>query len=179
MGAAFVTSFRIENKTAETIYVTPIGTIGREGYKRPLPVKLLPFPAVPAFRAGDFQLLPGENVKIYYDWDDINFSEIMVEDKHGRQFQQVTDQAPTANQYHSPRQEAYAIESLATLEQALPTVAAAALQARRSWIGATVEWAILICPWIAYYFLKRILGRLEKVKLVPAGTADQEPKVTV
>src|SRR4051812_11394635 len=78
-GAIFITDFVVENRTKKVILVTPVGTVGAEGIKAPLPVKLLAFPPLPALRCGTYRLVPGESVRIQYDMDDINFSEIVVE----------------------------------------------------------------------------------------------------
>jgi hypothetical protein len=156
-GAVFVVSFTVENRTGQVISITPVGTVGKEGVKWPLPVKLFAFPLA-ALRQGGFRLADGESMTIRYDMDDINFSEIVIADEHGRQFQLITDPDPTADQYHGPVQRHYMISELAILEPVSPPVQAAASRAaQRDARLLTVELTLLIGPWVVYAGLKRAL----------------------
>lgn len=111
-GAAFIADFIIENRTTQTVSVTPIGTVGKEGTKWPLPTMMFKFPPLSALRAGGFSLAPGESITVLYDMDDINFSEIVVEDGQSQQYQLVVNPNPTTNQYHAPRQRRFVIDDL-------------------------------------------------------------------
>lgn len=149
VGGAFVTDFTIENRTDTAIVVTPVGTIG-EGRRAPLPVVMLAFPQFPALRSGGYRLAPGESIRIQYDMDDINFSEIVVAAEPDRLLQLVTDPTPTAIQYHGPLQPHYSIDDLAQLEPVPLPVQKAAQAADRQWVVFCRINALLFGPWLMY-----------------------------
>jgi hypothetical protein len=156
--AAFVTDFTIENRTAVALTVSPVGTIGKEGHKAPLPIKLFALFPLPAPRVGDFRLEPGESITICYDTDDINFSEIVVRDDEGHWHQLVTDPNPTVRQYHGPAKRHFIIDDLASLGEVPPSVRRAA-EAGSQW-GMLVAFVVLLVgPWLLYYFAGLILRR--------------------
>jgi hypothetical protein len=161
--AIFIAGFTVENLTDKAIVITPVGTYGKEGQRGPLPVTMSWFPYLPAFQGGGFRLPAGGTVTICYDWDDVNFSEIVVEDEQARQFQMVTDPNPTTNQYHAPSQERCAIDDLARLGEVVPAVRDAAEAAQRQLTGATRFYALLFGPWLIYgvlcYWMRRLSGR--------------------
>jgi hypothetical protein len=116
LALAFVTDIRIENRLDEPIWVTPIGTVGKKGTRRPLPVCRRRIPYEPSRQRGNFRVDPGERCAIYYDWDDINFSEVVVRTEAGRLFQLIANPDPTGRQYvQAPRSE-FIIDDLAGLE---------------------------------------------------------------
>ncbi|WP_435011514.1 hypothetical protein P12x_002827 [Tundrisphaera lichenicola] len=159
---AFVVDFAVENRTAEPIVVTPVGTVGQDGSRYALPVKSRFAPFLPAKQAGGFRLASGECITIRYDMDDINFSEIFVEATGGRRFQLVTDRTPTENQYHGPRQRRFTIDDLSRLEEARPEVEQAARRAHRSLtLGPIlIGCLILVGPWFVLFAAKWALNRL-------------------
>lgn len=159
-GVAFVTDFTVENHTGGNIAVTPVGTIGKEGRKAPLPVKMLL--VLPAIHAGGFRLGPGEAITIRYDMDDINFSEIVVDDDKGQHLQLITDPNPTTKQYHRPLQRLYVIDDLAQLNVVTPAVARAAQASHGQWSLAAWEMSILFGPWLIFSALKLALRRFER-----------------
>lgn len=160
-GAAFVTDFTVENRTGDTIVVTPVGTVGPDGRRVPLPVKMLAWPSVSAFRSGGYRLAPGACVRIQYDMDDINFSEIVVAAaaEPRRTLQLVTNPNPTTNQYRGPMQPCYVIDDLTGLEAAPPAMQAAARAADRQWVIAVVELSLVLGPWVAYAIISRMARR--------------------
>jgi len=116
LALAFVTDIRIENRLDEPIWVTPIGTVGKAGARRPLPVCRRRIPYEPSRQRGNFRVDPGERRAIYYDWDDINFSEVVIRTEAGRLFQIIANPDPTGRQYvQAPRSE-FIIDDLAALE---------------------------------------------------------------
>jgi hypothetical protein len=131
MQLAFLTSFKVENQSGQDIWVTPIGTIGAEGRKSRLPIFITVIPAFHAIKTGRFHLKDGETLKIKYDWDDINFSEIAVEAKGGQFYQSIVDPKPTENRYHPPRSRHFIIPELETLPSIQPTVLEATNQPDR------------------------------------------------
>lgn len=148
--AAFTASFTIENRTDAVLVATPVGAAGPEGDRLPLPVVLSEWLPLPAFRAGDYRLLPKKSVTIYYDMDDINLSEILVETERGRALELVTDPKPTANQYHGPLQSRYIIDDLSQLEPASLPIQVAAHAAGSQWAVAGVMYSLLLGPWLVY-----------------------------
>jgi len=148
-GAAFVADLTVENRTAETVWITPIGAVGDEGVRVPLPIMLARIPlALPAFQHGDFRLLPGEVVTISYDFDDVNFSEVVIRDAQGRWTQVVADPHPTANRYHAPLQKPFVLSDFSQrhepTKETREAVARALFQSSRS----VVIYLVLIAPWV-------------------------------
>lgn len=169
-GVAFIADFTIENRTAQTISVTPVGTVGREGAKSPLPTVMFKSPPLSALRAGGFRLAPGKSVTVLYDWDDINFSEIVVEDGQGQQYQLVVNPMPTTNQYHAPRQRQFVIDDLTRLAQVDPDVSAAARRAQGYQSGAIYMNLLLIGPWLVYGVLRFAISRCHPRSDKPIAT---------
>ncbi len=79
----FQTQFQVVNSSNETIRFTPLGIVQGSGNLRPLPRYSWSVPAVPSVQLGAFRLAPGESRTIVYDWDDIIFTRILVEDADG------------------------------------------------------------------------------------------------
>src|SRR5690348_3526721 len=95
MQLMFVTGFTVQNRTGGTLSVTPIGTVGPDGHRRPLPLMRWQIPAVPASRNGRLPVQSGKTITLYYDWDDINFSELVIEAEDGELRQLVVNPPPT------------------------------------------------------------------------------------
>ena len=148
-GRAFIADFTIANHTNQTIVVTPVGTIDREGHRALLPITISPSVNLPALRSKAFRLAPGELVTISYDMDDIKFSEIVVEDQQFQLYQFIVDPNPTANQFHGLEQD-YVIENLTHLEPADPDVRNAALTAQSSSRRIGSFYTILLGSLVAY-----------------------------
>ena len=126
MQAAFITEFTIENRSGETVHITPVGTVGMEGHKGLLPQFVSAFPAIPAKKESNLIVADRQSIRILYDWDDINFSEIAIRDEAGKWYQLVTDPEPTKDQYHPPHAKHYEIGKLAELPPATRDVIKAA-----------------------------------------------------
>lgn len=159
MQLAFITGFTVENRTAATIHVTPIGTVGPAGDRHPLPLAVWKAPWVPASRLGRFPVRSGETITLYYDWDDINFSELVVEADEGEPRQLVVNPEPTANQYTVPRVTDFVIDDVGRLGAVDPRVreAHAAAQQPVRW------WPILLAtgaPAVTFVVLRRWYRRL-------------------
>lgn len=116
MALAFITRFTVENRMEATIFVTPIGTVGSEGRRFPLSLMRWEFPWMPASQRGRLPVRSGEMITFYYDWDDINFSELVVEAEDGELRQLVVNPKPTLNQYTIPKVTNFVIDDLAKLE---------------------------------------------------------------
>lgn len=119
MQLAFITSFSVQNDTPNALRMTPIGSYGREAskvYKGPLPTYSLPIPAVPGLRQGNFHIRPGETAFIFYDWDDIQLSELVIETPSKSLRQMVVDTCP-ADHYYSPRTDTFVVSSIDSLPE--------------------------------------------------------------
>jgi len=98
MQVAFITSFEVENKLSQDIWITPVGTVGSAGYRSTLPIFRNKWPAISSSTQGNLHMSPGGIITIYYDWDDINFSEILIRTSSWRKVL-VIDPEPTKDQY--------------------------------------------------------------------------------
>ncbi len=77
MQLTFVTTFAVRNDSGQSIELWPLGTAGGTE-PHILPLFATVFPAIPHFGSGRFDLASGGTVEIHYDWDDINFTELLV-----------------------------------------------------------------------------------------------------
>ncbi len=158
MQLTFVTRFRVENQTALPLWVTPVGT-HNSGRKVVLPQFALSFPAIPAIRSRDFRVEPGGSTWIIYDWDDINFSEIVVRDAEGEYRQLVVDPNPPRVNYDRSKQERYVIEGWESLSQPATDVLAAARSPDRQWR----LWGLFVTGFVVlglYLWLWRVYRRV-------------------
>jgi hypothetical protein len=119
---AFVTSFTVENRSGESVRFTPIGTWGRDGNRSRLPIFTVGFPAFRSFKTGDFFLSHLDSKRVFYDWDDINFSEVAIRTEDGRYYQLVVDPNPTKGQYHPPETNRFVIPAVSKLDEIDPRV---------------------------------------------------------
>ena len=150
---AFITQFTIENKTDRPITVTPVGTVGKQGDRHALPIYMWRFPPIPSPQRGGFNVGPGESIDIYYDMDNINFSEIVVHDSDSERGQLVVNPNPTEGQYHAPATKHFVIDDLSALAAVPEPVQNAERDAQ---IASSILWklyAILFGPLIALIFL--------------------------
>ena len=93
----FITGFTVENRTAATVYVTPVGTGELDSRRHPLPLVVWKAPSMPSSQQGQFVVRSGETITLYYDWDDINLSELVVESEDGTLRQLAINARPPAN----------------------------------------------------------------------------------
>ncbi len=124
----FWTGFSVRNSAGEIIYVTPIGTVGREGYRDRLPLSRSSHFSIPPSTNSDFRLSPNEVRRFIYNWDDINFSELAVRDERGHWRQLVVDPHPTERQYRRLAQDFFVIPPFSELPDATEAVRAAAVR---------------------------------------------------
>jgi hypothetical protein len=151
----FITNFKVENQSGQDIWFTPIGTRGAEAQKGLMPIYLTAIPALPAVRIGNYYLKDGDTKKIKYDWDDVNFSEILIKAKNGQFYELIVDLEPTDNQYHPPKSKHFVIPELNTLCVARPNIIEVYDRKNRGWLrclplfGSAVF--VLYCRMIAHY----------------------------
>jgi hypothetical protein len=125
MQSAFVTSFTVANHLDTEICITPIGACGPQGRRATLPQYRSRWPAVRAADETDLRIAPGRVRTVLYDWDDINFSEILVRTDEWRKVL-VVDPEPTQHRYHSPRVTHFAINASTMLAEPTAQVLEAA-----------------------------------------------------
>jgi hypothetical protein len=151
-----ITGFTVENQTAEPIRVTPVGTAGSG--RRLLPVHLARFPAIWGVRNRDFVIPPGHTVDIFYNWDDVLLSEIVVHDARGRVYQiSVDSSAPSGESF--PHQKRFVIAGLDTLPQPEPEVLRVAQSGYHNWR----PWVVLLLSlalWPSFFALRRTYRRV-------------------
>ncbi len=151
MALAFLTTFQVRNDSKGEVQVW-VGGRGESGRPALLPLHLWEFPAVPAFRSGGFGLKPGAVATITYDWDDTNFTVIIVKTSDGELLAMPVDGGDNRVGCCTPhRQELYVIPSLRELRQA--TADERELVSRsglsRPWVFLTPSLAIpLLTLWL-------------------------------
>ena len=79
MQMAFVTEMVIVNKVREDVVVSPIGAVHGSGRLSALPTFLRDKPAIVAPRDGRFSVASGATLRLFYDCDDIDATQIVVE----------------------------------------------------------------------------------------------------
>ena len=112
MALAFLTTFEVENKTDEEIFVTPIGAVGQNGHRHTLPYSASTCLYIMAPSSADYPITPGGLREFTYDWDDIQFSEILVR-RASEDYRVIpTGLHPTENQYRRPEKTRFEIGDL-------------------------------------------------------------------
>ena len=146
VSAGWEASFAIENRSGETVWVTPVG-VGEDGRTRStLPLNYGFPPLLIAYDRGDFRLAPGEQRRFRYDWDDINFSEIAIRDAMGGwRHLVVRPGADTLGCCSLLRQREFTVPPLGTLPQASAAVSQAAVATRYN-DRALVVWLLYSGP---------------------------------
>jgi hypothetical protein len=112
MSLMFITTFEIENKTGEEILVTPIGAVGPKDHRETLPYSALPWPYIMIRDYEDYPIAPGEVRKFHYDWDDIQFSEILIRLPSKEYHVIQTGLHPTKGLYRRPDKDRFEIEDI-------------------------------------------------------------------
>jgi hypothetical protein len=125
MQLVFVTSFTVTNNSGRTLDVVPVGTFN-DGRKGLLPTFASRVPAFPHFKRVPYRIGHGETQTVLYDCDDINFSELAVQDEAGTYRQLVTDANPPTDDYRAPGQKGFTIPDFSQLDAVDPLVLAAA-----------------------------------------------------
>jgi hypothetical protein len=141
LATVFLTDFTVENQSGEPLKITPVGTIGKEGRRRTLPMSAFSNLDVPSLRDRSFPLAPGTHRRFTYDWDDIQISEILIVPRSGAARQLIIDPTPTERQYHLPKTNVFVVPQLDTLPIATPEVYRVL---NRSRIRLIIIWALAL-----------------------------------
>jgi len=159
----FMTSFKVENQSGQDVWVTPIGTQGSAGSKARLPIYITAVPAFPSFKTSGFHLKNGQTIKIRYDWDDINFSEIEVKTNADMFYQLVIDPDPLEVRYHPPKTNHFVIPVLEMLEPINPEVLEATIKPDKGWILPSLTVGSILYV-ILFFRLLKEYTRLKKLQ---------------
>lgn len=135
-GFPFREEITIVNKTTRPISVTPIGIWHASKSRDALPVIATRVFQWPALKNGDFLVAPGQSIRIDYDHDDIDASEIYINAGAVGVFEQ-TVKSRAASDYDYDRDRRIEIIDLTKLRPATAPVTAAALGANKN------EWKIV------------------------------------
>ncbi len=107
MATMFQFPFEVKNGSAETVWITPLGSLGQHTQRRILPQFAIQTPPILAFRRAGFKLRSDETIRIIYDNDDTILSEIVIQDQHGNYKQLKVEpgpkDSPEANRFIIPR----------------------------------------------------------------------------
>jgi len=117
MSRMFMFDFHITNMTSHSILVTPVGATGPSGHRTRLPLLADVRFYWPARQSGRLAIAPNETRKFTYDWDDIQFSEILVEWGDEARLL-VVNAEPTRDQYRPPPVDHFTITDMQTLPPA-------------------------------------------------------------
>jgi len=166
MALGFITGYVISNRTAEPILVAPVGTLDERGRRGLLGNFPFPFPAMPGLRIKDIAVAPGGRRIMYYDWDDIQFSEIVVRDSTGT-WQIVVNAEPTKNQFRAVAVMDFAVTPETPRIPVAPAVLEAAESPDRSLLFHAAWISGLAAP-LVFRFLWRANKRLSAPPPLPA-----------
>ena len=139
---AFLAYGSLQNATAQTVWVTPVGAVGTKGDRHLLPLFRTSWPMFMKAKRSHFRVDSGEKFEFVYDMDDVNFSELVIENEAGIVGQIVVNPTPTASQYIVPQQTHYVLENLDDLQPVPPYVAAAVRGER--W-NSRLWWIYVVC----------------------------------
>jgi hypothetical protein len=105
----------VVNESGEMLIVTPVGTFN-DGGKRVLPTYIRRFPVIPRLSRKPYKIAPGETQRILFDCDDINFSELAIQNSAGEFRQLVADPNPPTDGYYAPQKELFTIPAWSELQ---------------------------------------------------------------
>lgn len=142
MAVAFLTRFDVVNASGEDLSITPVGAVGSSGRRRTLPLSLSPYLSIPSLRDRSFPLPAGTRRSFTYDWDDIQFAELLLVSRSGSAREIVVDASPTERQYRRPATNHFVIPPLEILPFARPEVHAVVDAPKQSRLA--IIWALVL-----------------------------------
>jgi hypothetical protein len=120
MATAFLTTFEVVNQTNQPITVTPVGAVGEKSVRKTLPLSVSGKFSWPAGKSSQFQIQPNSTRTFHYDWDDVQFCEILIEDEKRTTCVFETGLHATEDQYRRPVGNRFVIRSTDSLPLAKP-----------------------------------------------------------
>lgn len=171
-GAAFHEPIEVVNRTKTPISVTPIGIWHNSKTRDALPVTATRLVHWPALKNGGFVVPPGQSVRIVFDGDDIDPTEIYVDAGPGRLFE-VSVKQRTAADFDYDKDRRVEIAELFGLTPASALVMTAAAGANQN------EWAVF---WSSLFLLGPlgigaglwVLGRYFERRIAEATTVGKK-----
>ena len=160
MQRAFFQEFQVANQSGEVVWVTPIGVTDRVDTtaRSVLPLFQSKSPSIPAFRTQNLVLLPGQKRWFLYNWDDIQFSEIVVVNQHGVTNQVVVDSNPTRHMFSKVDKKIIQIPNLSRLSMAKPYAMVAITSIDR----AIIKWIVVFLGFVSLFLIKPLLKACRK-----------------
>lgn len=134
--AGFHQELEITNRTAVPVSVTPIGVEYGSDVRGTLPISASRIIHWPALQDGDFTLSPGHTIKIVYDSDDVEPSEIYVNAGPARIYEKSVKRM-SANDFDHDKDLRIEVLDFASLPAASASVTAAAIRANQN------EWKVV------------------------------------
>lgn len=115
MTSSFLADFNVENKTNDLIFITPIGTKSPNGSWHQLPYSFSSSFYIRIPSKIDYPIEPGGLKKFVYDYDDIQFSEILIR-RAGEKSRVFSTQTPLQlDGYYPPERKEFEIKDINTL----------------------------------------------------------------
>lgn len=124
MAIGFLTRFEVINDSGDDFKVTPVGVVGRHGDRETLPLKMARFLNIPTIQDRSFAVAAGARRFFIYDWDDIQFSELLIVPSLGPAREFVVDPNPTDQQNRRPATNRFVVPALESLPLARPELIA-------------------------------------------------------
>lgn len=140
-GAAFREEIEIVNQSGSPIWVTPVGVWHGSKTRSALPVTASRLIHWPALKNGGFAIAPGQSLRIDFDGDDIDLTEIYINAGPATVLEQSV-KGRSAPDFDFDRDRRIEIGELARLPAASAPVTAAALGANKN--GWQVAWVCLL-----------------------------------
>ena len=156
MQTMFISSFSVRNDSGEPLRFWTAG-VHESGQTHLLPLFATSWPALPSLRAGGFFLAARQTTRVTYDWDDYNFTAIIVRSAGGDLLAfDVDAEARQADCCYRPRKEEYVLPPLGTLRAATPAERTA--REEGNFVGLRLG-AIFVLPFVpvGFFWLQRRL----------------------
>jgi len=127
--------FEIANNSGIPISVTPVGIIKTQARRVTLPVLRPKGQRIWTRRRTEIPLAPGQTIRLAYDFDEIQFSEVLVHTQEGgTRMLLVIPSGVHEGQYSPPRENSFSVPALAGLPAAPDNVKGYDdRERRRSW----------------------------------------------
>lgn len=156
MAMGFLTSFEVVNSTKEDLVVTPIGSRGPEGRRGTLPIASSSGLYIMSSQRSEFVLSASSTLRLTYDWDDVQFTEILFRRPDGSHSVLETGLHPTPGQYMQQPTKHFEIADFTTFHPATDIhLAVLRSQADRLPIGYILAALGLLSP-ICFWAARRI-----------------------
>ena len=154
----FMTDFVVQNTSGEPLRLWVAGQ-HEAGSLHLLPLFATAFPALPSLRTGGFRLADQRAARIIYDWDDINFSVVVVQRDNGELRAIDVDTQRRGERCCQPRAAStYAIPRVDGLRSASPAEVAVLTEDGAYGFRLASAFALPLVP-VGFFWWFRRLGR--------------------